>query len=68
VVTSFVDLVEPKATGVVAFTIRDSLLVPLRSVGWTHEADESRYIGEFGGREALPTDRQGLIPHASWVA
>jgi hypothetical protein len=56
VVTSFVDLVDPKATGVVAFTVRDGWLVPLRPVGWRDEADESHYAGEFGGRKAEPTD------------
>jgi hypothetical protein len=56
VVTSFVDLVDPKASGVVAFVVRDSLLVPLRPVGWKNEADESHYAGAIGGRKAGPKD------------
>jgi hypothetical protein len=56
VVTSFVDLVEPKSSGATAFTIREGLLVPLRPVGWKHEADESRYAGEIVGRKAGPKD------------
>ena len=55
VITSFVDLVDVKATGAVAFTIRDGLLVPLRPKGWEQEA-ESHYAGEIGGRMAEPKD------------
>ena len=52
VITSFVDLVDPKESGVVAFCVRDGWLVPLRPLGWKHQADESHYAGEFYGREA----------------
>ena len=40
VITSFVDLVDPKSSGAEAFVVRDSLFVPLRPVGWRNEADE----------------------------
>ena len=56
IVTSFVDLVDPKATGTTAFVVRDQLLVPLRPVGWKNPADESHYAGEIGGREATGSD------------
>jgi hypothetical protein len=56
VVTSFVDLVDPRASGVVAFCVRDSLLVPLRPLGWKNEADESHYAGEIFGRKATGRD------------
>jgi len=61
VITSFVDLVDVKSTGATAFTVRDSLLVPLRPLGWKNERDESHYAGEIVGREAVGvTDlRQG---------
>ena len=49
-------MVDPKASGAVAFTVRDSLLVPLRPVGWKHDADESRAVGEIGGRQATGRD------------
>jgi hypothetical protein len=52
VITSLVDLVDPRASGVVAFTIRDSLLVPLRPIGWKSDADKSVEAGEIYGREA----------------
>lgn len=53
VVTAFVDLVDPKESGVVAFCVRDGWLVPLRPLGWKHQADESLYAGVFYGREAM---------------
>lgn len=56
VVVSFVDWIDLKASGVVAFTVRGGMLVPLRPVGWKHAADESREIGEVGGRKAEPKD------------
>lgn len=56
VVTSFVDLIDPKLTGTTAFCVRDGLLVPLRPVGWKNEADESKYVGEFFGRQATGRD------------
>ena len=52
VVVSFVDWIDLAASGVVAFTVRDSMIVPLRPIGWKHKADESHYAGEIGGREA----------------
>ena len=55
VVVSFVDWVDPKATGTTAFVVRDSLIVPLRPAGWVSEA-ASQYVGEIGGREAGPKE------------
>ena len=57
VVTSFVDLTDPKLTGTTAFCVRDGLLVPLRPVGWKNTADESKYVGEFGGGMATGKER-----------
>jgi hypothetical protein len=60
VVTCFVDLVDlvdPKTSGAVAFCVRDSLLVPLRPVGWKNERDESRYAGTAGGGLATGKER-----------
>ena len=57
VVTSFVDLIDPKLTGTTAFCVRDGLLVPLRPVGWKNETDESKYVGEFGGSLATGKER-----------
>jgi hypothetical protein len=56
VITSLVDLVDPKSSGAVAFTIRDSLLVVLRPLGWRHEDDRSVKAGEIYGRPAEPRD------------
>jgi hypothetical protein len=56
VVTSFVDLVDPKQTGAEAFVVRDGWLVPLRPPGWRNPADESREAGEIYGRKADPKD------------
>lgn len=56
VITSFVDLVDVKATGATAFVVRDGLFVPLRPVGWRNEKDESHYAGEIGGRMADPKE------------
>ena len=56
VITSFVDLVDPKTSGATAFTIREELLVCLRPVGWRHEGDESHFAGEVYGRKAGPKD------------
>lgn len=55
VITSFVDLIDPKVTGATAFVVRDGLLVPLRPKGWEQEA-ESSYAGEIGGRKATGRD------------
>jgi len=51
VITSFVDLVDPKLTGATAFVIRDGWLVPLRPRGWKQES-ESHYAGTIGGSKA----------------
>jgi hypothetical protein len=56
VITAFVDLIDPKSSGAVAFCVRDSLLVPLRPIGWKNETDESRTLGEIGGRKATAKD------------
>jgi len=53
--TAFYDPVDPKASGVEAFCVRDNLIVPLRPVGWQPER-ESRVLGEVGGREAGPRE------------
>ena len=55
-VTSLVDLVDPKSSGAEAFVIRDGLLVPLRPIGWKSDADKSVEAGEIYGREARPKD------------
>jgi hypothetical protein len=56
VVTSFVDLVDPQASGVEAFVVRDGWFVPLRRTGWQHKDDKSERVGEVGGRPAGPRD------------
>jgi hypothetical protein len=56
VITSQVDLVDPESSGATAFTARDGLFVPLRPIGWRHEADESRVVGEVFGRQARGDD------------
>jgi hypothetical protein len=56
VITSFFDVVVPKASGAVAFVVRDGLLVPLRPAGW-HEAVETREAGEIFRRKATGRDR-----------
>ena len=56
VITSLVDLVNPKSSGAVAFCVRDSQLVLLRPVAWRSEADKSQELGEIFGRTAQPTD------------
>ncbi|MDQ3381991.1 MAG: hypothetical protein M3546_17060 [Actinomycetota bacterium] len=55
VVTSHFDPIEPAASGVEAFCVRDNLIVPLRPPGWQREG-ESRVLGEIGGRPATPRD------------
>jgi hypothetical protein len=52
VVTTAVDLIDPKASGVEAFVVRGGWFVPLRPLGWTHKDDKSERIGEVYGREA----------------
>jgi hypothetical protein len=61
VITSFVDLADPRLTGATAFVIRENLLVPLRPRGWTHEP-ESQYAGTIGGRKAMPKDPMPVGP------
>jgi len=56
VITSHVELIDPETSGATAFTVRDGLLVPLRPVGWRHEANESRRLGEVFGRKATGRD------------
>ncbi len=65
-VVSFVDWVDLKASGVVAFVIRDSLLVPLRPAGWVSDADTSHYVGEFSGRRAEPKDPMPMPVGPIW--
>jgi hypothetical protein len=55
VVTSFVDLADPKLTGTTCFVVRDGWLVPMRPRAWTQEP-ESQYAGTIGGREATAKD------------
>ena len=55
-VTSFVDLVDPQATGVEAFVVRDGWFVPLRPLGWRHKDDKSERVGEVFGRKATGQD------------
>jgi hypothetical protein len=64
VVTSMVDLVDPKASGVEAFVVRDGWFVPLRPLGWTHKDDKSELQGEVYGREATGRDP---MPLPSWL-
>jgi hypothetical protein len=56
VVTTAVDLIDPKASGVEAFVVRDGWFVPLRPLGWRHADDKSSRLGEVGGREARGND------------
>jgi hypothetical protein len=49
VLTRFVDLTDPKASGAEAFVVRDGLLVPLAPRGSTHGLTESHEIGSVGG-------------------
>jgi hypothetical protein len=56
VVTSFVDVIEPKTSGVEAFVVRDGWFVPLRPIGWTHPDDKSTRQGEVFGRKAEDND------------
>ena len=56
VVTAFVDLINPQASGVEAFVVRDGWFVPLRPLGWKHKEDKSERLGEVGGRPAGPRD------------
>ena len=56
VITTQVDLVDPKSSGVEAFVVRDGWFVPLRPIGWRHEDDKSRAVGEVWGRAARPND------------
>lgn len=56
VITTLVDLVDPKSSGVEAFVVRDGWFVPLRPIGWTHEDDKSQAVGEVWGRPARPND------------
>ena len=55
VVTSYVDLIDPKLTGTTAFCVRDGLLVPLRPVGWQAPV-ETKESGEVYCREARGSD------------
>jgi hypothetical protein len=56
VVTAAVDLIDPKASGVEAFCVRDGLFVPLRPIGWTHAGDKTERLGEVGSRPARGDD------------
>lgn len=62
VITSFVDLADPAPSGASAFTVRDGLLVPLRTPG-TGNKSETKMLGEMGsGRLAGPGDARPLLP------
>jgi hypothetical protein len=61
VITSFVDLADPRLTGATAFVIRENLLVPLRPRGWKQEP-ESQYAGTIGGRKATAKDPMPVGP------
>jgi hypothetical protein len=56
VVTSFVDLIDPQASGVEAFVVRDGWFAPLRRPGWHHKDDRSERFGKAYGRKAGPKD------------
>jgi hypothetical protein len=56
VVTAFVDLIDPQASGVEAFVVRDGWFVALGRPGWPHPADKSERFGEAYGRQAEPRD------------
>ena len=56
VVTSHVDMIEPKASGAVAFCNRDGWLVLLRPLGWHNAEDKSSRLGEVFGRQATARD------------
>ena len=60
VVTSFVDLGDPKSSGVEAFTVREDLLVPLRRPEWKDERDTSLFAGEVYGRKATGSERMPM--------
>jgi hypothetical protein len=64
VVTAHVDLLNPQASGVEAFVVRDGWFVPLRPLGWTHKDDKSELQGEVYGREATGRDP---MPLPSWL-
>jgi hypothetical protein len=62
VITSQVDLVDPKSSGAEAFVVRDGWFVPLRRPDWKHEGDSSQMIGETFGREARGDDPMPVPP------
>jgi hypothetical protein len=62
VVTTFVDLVDPKASGAEAFVVRDGWFVPLRPIGWTHKDDKTEKQGEVFGRKATGRDPLPIGP------
>jgi hypothetical protein len=65
VITARVDL-DPKSSGAVAFVIRDSLIVPLRPLGWKPPV-EVHQAGEIYGRPAHGKDRLGVIPATGYA-
>ncbi len=68
VVTSHVDLADPRSSGAEAFVVRGGWFVPLRSPDWRSEGDKTVAAGEIYGREAEPKDSMpmpttGVVVH-----
>ena len=80
-ITSFVDLVDPKLTGAVAFTIRDQLARTASTEGVGTEQIPSSYAGTIEGREAsssrsharrpegllMPRPWWEVVPRSEWT-